>query len=341
MAKRSPEYWKSRTYDVCYYGYVFFLCVFRFQRPSMLMKANFGIDYGGSALASKFGFQEVIGQHKFAPTGFLPRGKSFVEKTKIITDFAQKHGYPVVLKPDNGFVGKGIFKIEKAADIEKAKPALGVDYLVQDFVPGDIEFGLFYARHKGQISVPSINQKTFPNITGDGHSTIQELAEKNERYSSYWLSFLKEIDTTVVLPKDKKKTLSFIGSNTLGSKFTEDSHLTTEKITERLQELFGDVPGYNFGRLDVKAISIEAFQNGDFIVIEANGMMSLPTNMLDPDRSLWHAMKIWHRHAFLLVRIAREHRKEPMKTLSLWAFIKQSVALIEQVERQQKFTQGL
>lgn len=338
MAKRSPEYWKSRTYDVFYYGWAFVQCLCHGLRPSTMMKSNFGIEYGGSALASKFKFQDVIGQHKFAPTGFIPQVLEFAEKEKIITTFADKHGYPVILKPDNGFVGKGIFKLKSAADIAKVKPALDVDYLIQDFVPGDIEFGLFYARYRGKIQIPSINQKTFPTVIGDGQSTIQQLAEANERYSSYWPSFLKEIDTTEVLPEGEKRVLSFIGSNTLGSKFTEDTHLITDKIYERLHELFDDVPGYNFGRLDVKAISTEAFQNGDFIVIEANGMMSLPTNMLDPDRSFWHAMKIWHRHASLFVKIAREHRRKPAKTMPLFTFIRRSKSLIDQVERQQAFT---
>jgi len=339
MTQRSPEYWKSRTYDVFYYGYLFFTCLLHFQKPRMLMKSNYGIDYGGSALASKYGFQEVVGQHKFAPTGFIPVDLDMAGKRKIITNFAQKHGYPVVLKPDNGFVGKGIFKIKSAKDIKRSEAALGVDYMIQDFVPGDIEFGLFYARYKGKITVPSINQKTFPTVIGDGVSTIQQLAEKNERYSGYWSSFLKEMDTSAVPTKGEKKVLSFVGSNTLGSKFTEDTHLVTDKILDRLHELFDDAPGFNFGRLDVKAISIEAFQNGDFIVIETNGMMSLPTNMLDPDSSFWHAVKVWHRHAVLLVRIAREHRQQSTKTMPLLTFAIKSKQLIDQVERQQDFVQ--
>lgn len=114
--------------------------------PSRLLKANYGVDYGGSALASKYGFQDVIGQSKYATSAFLPCALEFTDKVERITDFAALHDYPVVVKPDKGFVGKGIFIIKSAADIEATRPALTVDYMVQAFVPGVIEFGLFYAR---------------------------------------------------------------------------------------------------------------------------------------------------------------------------------------------------
>lgn len=171
-------------------------------------------------------------------------------------------------------------------------------------------------------------------------STILQLAQRHARYSSYWGTFLKDMDTDTILPDGDEKTVSFIGSNTLGSKFTDDTHLASPQILARLHSLFGDVPGYNFGRLDVKARSVEAFQAGQFDVIETNGMMSLPTNMLDPDLPVIVAMKIWHKHAGLLVRIARQHRKKPMKTLSLFKFIRRSISLINEVEQQQDFVKN-
>lgn len=337
---RSSEYLKSRTYDGFYYGLVFVMCLCRLQSPRALLKANYGVRYGGSALASKYGFQDYIGQDRYAPCAFVPQNLTLADKTALIIAFAAEHNWPVVLKPDKGFVGKGIFILKNADGAQAARDAVCVDYMLQKFVPGTIEFGLFYARHKGVVSVPSINRKLFPAVMGDGVSTVLDLAKRHPRYSSYWEGFLKNIDRSVILPSGQERTLSFIGSNTLGSKFTDDTHLATDAIRARLADMFEDAPGYNFGRLDVKAKSVEAFQAGEFDVIETNGMMSLPTNMLDPDLSVWAAAKIWHRHAKLFVNIAREHRAKPMETLSLFAFIRRSLALIRQVERQQDFAQA-
>lgn len=340
MSQRSPEYWKSRTYDVAYYALILCLCGLRWQRPSSLMKANYGLPLGGTALASKFAIQEHIGADKFVPTDFLPASQSFEQTQDQIINFANQHGYPVVLKPDSGFTGKGIFKIKQATEIKRARAALEVDYLVQVFVPGEIEFGLFYVRHQGKIKIPSINQKFFPTVTGDGRSDLGMLAQKDQRYSELWQTFLQHHDLTEVLPAGEKKVLSFLGSNTLGAKFTDVTALQTPQIESRLRELFADNPGYNFGRLDVKADSVIDFQAGTFVIIEANGIMSQPTNMLDPSSSFWSAVKIWYVHADYLLKVAREHQEKIVKTLSLWSFIRQSKRLIDQVEHQHQLTKN-
>jgi len=77
-----------------------------------------------------------------------------------------------------------------------------------------------------------------------------------------------------------------------------------------------DQPGFNFGRLDVKAESEEALLDGQFIVIEVNGVASLPTNMFDPSLSLFDAYRIFLHHGKMLIHISKEHQDKSMSLLS-------------------------
>ena len=74
----------------------------------------------------------------------------------------------------------------------------------------------------------------------------------------------------------------------------------------------GGQPGFNFGRLDVRCDDVSALQRGDFVVIEANGVASLPTHMFDPRYRPLDAWRIFCEHGAALTRIAAEHRDVPM-----------------------------
>ena len=56
---------------------------------------------------------------------------------------------------------------------------------------------------------------------------------------------------------------------------------------------------------------------GEFVIIEINGVSSLPTHMFDPKYSLFEAYKIFFEHGRYLVNIAKEHRHEVMDLLPL------------------------
>jgi len=68
--------------------------------------------------------------------------------------------------------------------------------------------------------------------------------------------------------------------------------------------------------VDVKTADEEAFKRGEFVVIEVNGVASLPTNMFDPKFSVWQAYKIFFEHGKYLVQIAAEQRNQAMELLS-------------------------
>ena len=316
------EFWNPRLFEIPFYVYLAVLCLINRVGLRTLAKANYGLYHGEIGLGSKLDSQLAFDQRFFLPSVLVEESLSVKGKNAQIEEFAKEHGYPVILKSNMGCVGKGIVKVSSKEEIANYTPLLIGDYILQKFTSKPYECGIFYIRQKGQAKITGINKKHFPTVVGNGRDTIEILAKNHERYTAHWNSFLQDIDTSEVLPDGQEKRLSFIGSHTLGCKFTDDSHLFTPELEQAIFAVFESQPGFNFGRVDVKAEDEAAFKRGEFVVIEVNGVASLPTHMFDPKFSVWQAYKIFFEHGKYLVEIAREHRHKPMELLAYPELIK-------------------
>ena len=128
------------------------------------------------------------------------------------------------------------------------------------------EYGVFYARVRGRSRVTGINQKHFPTITGNGLHTVGQLARAHYRYTAHWDLFLRDLDESRVPARDEQVRLSFVGSHTMGCKFTNDTALATPELEAAVFKLCDAQPGYNFGRLDVRTrdeAALRAGRSGD------------------------------------------------------------------------------
>jgi len=52
------------------------------------------------------------------------------------------------------------------------------------------------------------------------------------------------------------------------------------------------VPGFHFGRYDLRGASIEAIQAGRFAIVELNGLTSEPTHVYDPRHDVRFARRV-------------------------------------------------
>ena len=310
------EFWNPRLFEFPFYVYLGWQCLIRRLSIKTLAKANYALDHGEIGLSSKFDSQMAFDQRYFMATELLKDSLSLDGKKAQIKQFVESHQYPVILKSNLGSVGKGIVKLESDADVEKHTPRLLGDFIVQKYTQNPYECGVFFVRLGGKPMITGINKKHFPSITGNGVDSIDTLARNHYRYTSHWNSFLQDFDTSEVLAAGQEKQLSFIGSHTLGCKFTDDSHLNTPKLEAAIFDFFESQPGFNFGRVDVKCADEEAFRRGEFVVIEVNGVASLPTHMFDPKLSVWQAYRIFFEHAVYLAKAANDHRDKDMDLMS-------------------------
>jgi len=301
-----------------------------------LAKANYGLDHGEIGLGSKFDSQLAFDQRFFLPSILIEDTLNEDEKKERIHAFINEHAYPVILKSNVGSVGKGIVKLSSNEDVNKHTPRLLGGYILQKFTPNPYECGVFYVRQNGKAKITGINKKHFPTVVGNGRDSLLTLAKSHRRYTKHWNAFLQDIDTSEVLDTGVEKRISFIGSHTLGCKFTDDGHLQTPELEKAIFDVFESQPGFNFGRVDVKAANEQAFMRGEFVVIEVNGVASLPTHMFDPKFSVWQAYGIFFEHAKYLAEIAREQRNQPMDLLSYWQVIqkvKENQAMLNEVHQ--------
>ena len=316
------EFWHPRLFELPFYIYLGLCCLIQRVSIPTLAKANSALDHGEIGIGSKFHTQQQFDQQLFLPTTLLAADLTISEKTSAIQSLAALHDYPLILKPDIGLVGKGLIKVMDEQAAHESAHKISGNYLLQKFTPFTFECGIFYTRKSGQPKITGINQKHFPSVIGDGKSNLHQLAQQHYRYTHHWSTFLQYFDLSKIPMLGEEVCLSFIGSHTMGCKFTDDTHWLTSELETRIFSVFDSQPHFNFGRLDVKAESKDAMLRGEFVIIEINGVSSLPTHMFDPDHSLFEAYKIFFEHGRCLVDIAKEHRHDAMDLLPFHEILK-------------------
>ncbi|MEE4300483.1 MAG: hypothetical protein V2J24_13670 [Pseudomonadales bacterium] len=306
------EFWPARLFEAPYYATLMTGCLLHGLPLKALARANWALDHGEIGIGSKYATQLAFDQRWFPATAHLPADLNAAEKSALIRDFALAHGLPVVLKPDMGAVGKGLLRVDAQDRIDEAVARLASDYLLQAYVDAPAEFGVFWQRHGREGRITGINEKHFPTVVGNGRDDLATLAAGHVRYTHHWDLFLGDHALARVPEAGEVVRLSFVGSHTMGCRFTDDTHLLSGALLDAVSRFLEDQPGYNFGRLDLRCAGTEALRDGDFTVIEANGIASLPTHMFDPRHTLGRAWAIFRQHGRDLVRIAAEHRHVPM-----------------------------
>lgn len=232
-----------------------------------------------------------------AKTGVIIHTLNVDEKVASCEQFMAGNslGYPIVLKPDFGQRGLDVEIINNPESLKTYLTAAVFDTVIQEYIPG-VEFGVFYVRepnaNKGRIF--SITHKCFPRLEGDGSSTIEALIFTHPRLQ-YMASFLLKQHRAQLhdIPsKGEKINVVSLGSHCQGSLFLEGEQYHTDILADVIDNVSQHLNGFYFGRYDIRAQSIEAFQQGDIRVIEVNGVTSESTNMYDPSNTVFTAYKI-------------------------------------------------
>ena len=295
-------------------------CIRHCVTPFGLLKADYALDHGGASFASKYAIQMVFSQRSFPPTKLLLKSDGKRKRLLQMIEFAESYGFPIILKPDIGRIGFGVTLIHGPNQADEFLAAVNADYIVQQYVSAPLEFGVFYIRQNGVPDVFGINSKDFPAVTGDGVLSVRDLIRGDERLSRFENLF-NQNRFEHIPAAGETVVLSVVGSHTLGCVFRDVTHLRTPALVEAVDRAVG-IPGFNYGRLDVRTTSIEAFQRGEFTVIEVNGVDSLATNAFDPTFSYRQGLRWFTAQFRLLVEIAAEHKSASMPLLSKWEFVR-------------------
>jgi hypothetical protein len=236
---------------------------------------------------------------------------------------------PVVLKPDIGCNGTGVRLIRTQAWLAESLAAYprGTDLVLQQFVPLPGEAGIFYIRHPEAQSghITSITLKTPPTVTGDGTSTLRALIDAAPRHHRlkhlYFPHLAPRLET--VPARNEIIPLVFAGNHCKGSIFTNGTAEITPALTARIDTIARDLPGFHFGRLDVRFESLAALRRGEaFRIIEINGVGSEATHIWDPTTTLRTIWADQLRHYAAAWSIAAAQRRRGAQTSGLVTMVR-------------------
>lgn len=237
--------------------------------------------------------------------------------------------YPVVGKPDIGCRGAGV-KLLRDSDALKACleqfPA-GAPVMLQRLSGWEPEAGIFYVRdpvdEKGSIT--SLTLKYTPYVVGDGVRTLGELTAADPRAGGL-LHLYEQRNVkhwNEVIPAGEPFRLVFSASHCRGAVFRDGGNLITSELTRAMDRIFDDMPGFYYGRLDVKFRDVERLRAGrDLQIVEINGASSESIHIWDRRTGLETAIKTLLQQYRTLFKLGYAHQNRGCKPPGLWPLFK-------------------
>ncbi len=248
--------------------------------------------------------------------------------------------WPLVAKPDIGCNGAGVRLVDDAGDLFRylAEFPRQAGVLLQEYLPQENEAGLFYIRPPDapQGRITSVTLKYSPFVIGNGRSTLRDLVLADPRAGRVPHIYLPRLGNRLhEVPKQGERVrLVFVGNHCKGSIFRDGTSLVNPALTERIDRLAQALPGFHFGRIDVRFDSLPALARGEgFRVMEINGAGSEATHVWDASTRLaeaWRAQFFHYGEAFRIgaVNRARGHSSAGLRTL--WRYWRTQKRLMAQ-----------
>jgi hypothetical protein len=291
------EFWPWRVVYLPVAVYWFFLAI-KARGWVFFSAANPSMRFGGLLAYSKSDITKLIPSEYLPTTIFLDADAGKTDIKKLMVD--QGMEFPLIIKPDVGERGKGVKVLWSESELRSSIDKLNGRMLLQTYENLPMELGVMYSRHPEEETgmISSVVVKDFPFVVGNGRSTIKQLILANIRTRlSYKVHFKRFKERLLEVPaKGEKIQIVTIGNHMLGTTFNNGNHLISGKMVEVFDRLAKQIDGYCIGRFDVRTESIEELENGNFKVIEVNGVNSEPCHIYDPNMPLWKGLRDLFRH---------------------------------------------
>ena len=251
---------------------------------------------------------------------------AMARRTDVTLAFAAAQGYPLVLKPDIGQRGRGVYVARRDSQVREYLARFDGDLIVQRHIAGE-EYGVFVARMPGQheVQILSIVNKTFPVVLGDGIKDLRGLILADARASLIssmlfirWAGELQRVPAA-----NERVQLVEIGTHSRGSLFLDACHLATPALEQTLRRLLDATPGYAFGRMDLRVPSAEHLPRGEGLkVLEFNGVSSESAHIYHPDTALMEGYRAMFRQWSIAFEIGVAYARQGVPVTSAVQLLK-------------------
>jgi membrane protein DedA with SNARE-associated domain len=243
--------------------------------------------------------------------------------------------FPLVAKPDIGWHGFGVRRIDDRADLREyiARFPEGAKMMLQRFLPCAGEAAVLYARmpseEKGRIR--SLTFRYYPHVIGDGRSTLRDLIYTDPR--ARWKArlhlgvdpshrALSMGDLAQVPASGEVVQIALIGNQRAGGLYRDARHYITPMLEARFDAIARSMSEFHYGRFDIRFESTEALVRGeDFAICEINGIGGEAIDAWDPQLPVGEAYRRLFNEQKLLFRIGALNRARGFRPTPAAEFI--------------------
>jgi hypothetical protein len=239
--------------------------------------------------------------------------------------------FPIVAKPDIGWHGYGVRRIDDDAGLAEYLAAFPAEtkLILQRFVPHAGEAAVLYARMPGADAgrVLSLTFRYFSHVVGDGHSSLRALIAQDPR--ARWKSHLHlgsdpthrglSVEMLERVPAlGEVVQIALIGNQRAGGLYRDARRFITPALEARFDAVARSMREFHYGRFDIRFESAAALARGeDFSIIEINGIGGEAIDVWDPAlpvREVYRRLIDQQRLLFLIGDRNRARGFTPMPT---------------------------
>lgn len=265
--------------------------------------------------------------HLILPPDLIPATRHFPLNTaaelvlKGVSDAGLQ--FPLIGKPDIGGKGRGVKILRTSEELLAYAEKATLDFHIQQYVDFPEEIGIFYYRYPDQSkgNITGIVGKKFLTVKGNGIDSLHQLLKNDQRGVMYLPSLenMHREGLDEILPAGVEKIVSPFGNHARGSMFLDYSDRIDPLLTEVVDGFSQRIPGFFFGRFDIRFKSWDELRAGkNFVIIELNGAGAEPTHMYDPKHTLFFAVREITRHWRIMCKIAKMNHQRGILYPSFW-----------------------
>ncbi|KPL14773.1 MAG: hypothetical protein AMS26_09510 [Bacteroides sp. SM23_62] len=316
------EFWPFWLFYLPMYFYGLYLAL-RAGSFTYFTAANPGMKYGGAFDMLKFDILTRINPD-YTPRGIrIPHDSSTYDLRALIT--AAGLDFPMVVKPDIGERGKGVELVVDLHGLQAYLAAQKGNIILQEYISYPMELGVLYYKYPDGSAeeVTSVVIRDFLKVRGDGKRTLRSLMKENIRVqlNRKYLHRKYQDRLDEIIPEGEEILLEPIGNHNRGTCFLDGNQLINDQMLSVFSGIASDIPGFDYGRFDIKVKDLEDLYRGKGIsILELNGVNSEPAHIYDPDYRLLQAYRDITRHMKIIYRISRMNHKEGIPYASFSMF---------------------
>lgn len=255
--------------------------------------------------------------------------------------------FPLVAKPDIGWHGHGVRRIDEPAQLDSYLANFPEDstLMLQRYVAYSGEAAILYARLPGEAGgrILSLTLRYFPHVVGNGRMTVRQLISSDAR--AQWKSAfhlgadpthrgVAALDLDRIPERGEVVRIALIGNQRAGALYRDGRRHITAALDARFDAIARGMTEFHYGRFDLRFDTIEGLMRGeDFAIVEINGIGGEAIDCWDPRLSIREVYRRLANQQRLLFMIGDRNRARGFVPTSAGDFVSSLIRQTQLIRR--------